>query len=132
MLNHLLRKWSESESRSIVSDYLQSHGLYSPRNSPGQNTGAGSFSLLQGIFPTQVSCLASRFFTSWATRVVQEYWSEYLSLLQWIFPTQEWNRGSCIVDRFLISCKILCFTPICGTLKWRLLFIIITFSNKVY
>ena len=31
------------------------HGLYSPRNSPGQNTGVGSLSLLQGIFPTQGS-----------------------------------------------------------------------------
>ena len=30
-------------------------GLYSPWNSPGQNTGVGSFSLLQGIFPTQGS-----------------------------------------------------------------------------
>ena len=29
--------------------------LYSPWNSPGQNTGAGSLSLLQGIFPTQGS-----------------------------------------------------------------------------
>ena len=29
------------------------HGLYSPWNSPGQNTGVGSLSLLQGIFPTQ-------------------------------------------------------------------------------
>ena len=28
---------------------------YSPWNSPGQNTGAGSLSLLQGIFPTQGS-----------------------------------------------------------------------------
>ena len=28
------------------------HGLYSPQNSPGQNTGVGSLSLLQGIFPT--------------------------------------------------------------------------------
>ena len=27
-------------------------GLYSPWNSPGQNTGVGSLSLLQGIFPT--------------------------------------------------------------------------------
>ena len=26
---------------------------YSPWNSPGQNTGVGSLSLLQGIFPTQ-------------------------------------------------------------------------------
>ena len=32
---------------------LQPHGLYSLWNSPGQNTGVGSLSLLQGIFPTQ-------------------------------------------------------------------------------
>ena len=30
-------------------------GLYSPWNSPGQNTEVGSLSLLQGIFPTQGS-----------------------------------------------------------------------------
>ena len=34
----------------VTSDSLQ---LYSPRNSPGQNSGVGSRSLLQGIFPTQ-------------------------------------------------------------------------------
>jgi len=38
-----------------VSDSLQPHGLYSPWNSLGQNTGVGSLSLLQGIFPTQGS-----------------------------------------------------------------------------
>ena len=32
---------------------LQPHALYSPWNSPGQNSGVGSLSLLQGIFPTQ-------------------------------------------------------------------------------
>ena len=32
--------------------FLRPHGLYSPWNSPGQNTGVGSLSLLQGIFPT--------------------------------------------------------------------------------
>ena len=32
---------------------LQPCGLYSPWNSPGQNTGVDSHSLLQGIFPTQ-------------------------------------------------------------------------------
>ena len=42
-----------SESHSVVSDFLRPHGLYSPWNSPGQNTGMGSLSLLQGIFPTQ-------------------------------------------------------------------------------
>ena len=45
----------ESESCSVVSDSLQPHGLYSPWNSPGQNTGVGSLSLLRGIFPTQGS-----------------------------------------------------------------------------
>ena len=44
-----------SESHSVVSDSLQPHGLYSPWNSPGQNTGVGSLSLLQGIFPIQGS-----------------------------------------------------------------------------
>ena len=43
----------ESESHSVVSDCLQPHRLYSPQNSPGQNTGVGSLSLFQGIFPTQ-------------------------------------------------------------------------------
>ena len=38
-----------------MSESLLPHGLYSPWNSPGQNTGVGSLSLLQGIFPTQGS-----------------------------------------------------------------------------
>ena len=46
---------SEGESRSVVSNSLQPHGLYSPWNSPGQNTGVGSLSLLQQIFTTQES-----------------------------------------------------------------------------
>ena len=36
-------------------------------NSPGKNTGVGCHALLQGIFPTQVSRIAGRFFTIWAT-----------------------------------------------------------------
>ena len=47
-------------------------GLYSPWDSPGQNSGVGSLSLLQGIFPiqdrAQVSHIAGGFFISWATR----------------------------------------------------------------
>ena len=51
-------------------------GLYTPWNSPGQNIGVGSLSLLQGIRDwTQISCIAGRFFTSWATKEAQEYWS---------------------------------------------------------
>ena len=44
---------SESESHSITSDSLWLHGLHSPWNSPGQNTGVGSLSLLQRMFSTQ-------------------------------------------------------------------------------
>ena len=67
-LTGIFREWSEllevkdlvqwlagSESRSLGSDSLQPHGLYSLWNSPSQNTGVGSLSLLQGIFPTQES-----------------------------------------------------------------------------
>ena len=42
-------KWKHS----IVSNSLGPHGLYSPWNSPDQNTGVGSHSLLQWTFPTQ-------------------------------------------------------------------------------
>ena len=43
----------ESESHSIVSDSLQPDELYSPWNSPGQTTGVGSLSLLQGTSQTE-------------------------------------------------------------------------------
>ena len=40
---------------TVLSDSLWPSGLYSPWNSPGQNTGVGCLSLLQEIFPTQGS-----------------------------------------------------------------------------
>ena len=33
-------------------------------DSPGKNTGEGCHALLQGIFPTQVSCISGGFFPS--------------------------------------------------------------------
>ena len=48
---------SESESCSVVSNSLGHHGLYSPWNSTGQNTGVGSLFLLQSVFQTQESNL---------------------------------------------------------------------------
>ena len=108
----LMAQCQWSPSRSVISNCVRPRGLYSPWNSAGQNTGVGSLSLLQGIFPTQglnsglphcrrilyqlsyrgsprilewvaypfssgssqprnrtgVSCIAGRFFTSWASR----------------------------------------------------------------
>ena len=51
----IMQNMYESESHSVMSDSLQPLGLYSPWNSPGQSTGVGSLSFLQGIFPTQGS-----------------------------------------------------------------------------
>ena len=55
---------------------LQPHGLYSPQNSPGQNTGLGSLKWVTFPFSrgpsqardqSQVFRISGRFFTSWAT-----------------------------------------------------------------
>ena len=58
----------ESESRSVMSNSLQPHGLYSPWNSPGQNTGWVAFpssgASSQPRDQTQISFTAGRFFTS--------------------------------------------------------------------
>ena len=45
----------ERESLSVVSNSLGPHGIYSTKNSLGQNPGVSSLSLFQGIFPTQGS-----------------------------------------------------------------------------
>ena len=55
ILMYGIKNRSESESHSVMSDFLWPHGLYSPWNSSGQNTGLGSLSLLRGIFPTEGS-----------------------------------------------------------------------------
>ena len=91
----LVVKWSDS--RSVVSDSLWPHGLYSPWNSPAQNTGVGSLSLLQGIFPTQGSnpglphC--RRILYQLSHQGISRILERSLSLLQQIFPTQESNQG---------------------------------------
>ena len=61
------RTGSKSAVCLVMSASLRPHGLYSPWNSPGQNTWVGSLSLLHGIFPRnwiQVSCIGEGFFTS--------------------------------------------------------------------
>ena len=55
---HTINYESESVSHLVISNALQPHGLeparlLCPWNSPSKNTGVGSHSLLQRIFPTQ-------------------------------------------------------------------------------
>ena len=103
----------ESESRLVVSNSLRPmdcivHGILQAR-------------ILEWVaFPfsrgssqprdwTQVSHIAGGFFTSWATREAQEYWSGYLFLLQQILLTQELNRG-------LLHCRQTLPTELSGKL----------------
>ena len=68
--------WSEVKMLpSVMSDSLRPHGLYPTRllcpwKSPAKNTRVGSHSLLQGSSQprdgTQVTCIADRFFITWA------------------------------------------------------------------
>ena len=91
---------AESESRSVMSDSLQPHGLYSPWNSPGLNTGVGSRSLLQWIFPTQ----------GWNSGLPHCRWTLYqLShkgsprILEWVaYPFS--SGSSWPVNRTRVSC----------------------------
>ena len=88
---------------------LRFHGLYSPWNSPGQNTEMGSCSLLQGIFPTQESnpCLPH---CRWILYQLRHKGS--LGILEWVTysfssgssQTRNWTRVSCFTDRFFTSC----------------------------
>ena len=68
---HLVKVESEGVSHWIVSNTLRPNGLYSPWNSPGQNNEVDN----QLRDWTQLFHIAGGFFTSWATREDQEYWS---------------------------------------------------------
>ena len=91
-------KYLKSESCSVLSDSLQPNGLYSPWNSPGQNTGVGSHSLLQGIFPMQ---RLNPGLPHWRQILYQLSHKGSLRILGWvaypfskgIFPTQKSNQG---------------------------------------
>ena len=99
---------SVSESRSVVSNSLQPHGLYSPCNSPGQNTGVGSLSLLQGIFPTQGS---NPGLPHCRQILCQLSHKESPRILDWVaYPfssgsswPRNWTRVSCIVGGFFTN-----------------------------
>ena len=55
---------------------------------------------------TRVSCIAGRFFTSWAKGKPKNTGVGGLSLLQQIFPTQELNWVSCIAGWFFTNWHI--------------------------
>ena len=92
----------------VMSDSLQPHGLYSPWNSPGQNTGVGSFSLLQGIFPTQGSSPGLPHCRWILYQLSHEGGPRILEWVAYSFssrPSQprSWTRVSCTAGRYFKS-----------------------------
>ena len=93
----IIIKWV-SESRSVVSDSLQPHKLYGPWNSPGQNTGVGSLSLLQGNLPNpgikpKFPALQADALPAESQGKPKNTGEGSLSLFQQIFLAQELNWG---------------------------------------
>ena len=102
---------NESQSRSAVSDPLRPHGLYSLWNSPDQNTGVGSYSLLQGIIPTQGSNPGLLH----CSRILYQLRHKgNPRILEWVaYPfsrgsswPRNWTGVSCISGRFFVSWAI--------------------------
>ena len=88
--------------------YVWPHGLYSPWNSPGQNTGLGGLSLLQGIFSTQESnpglphCWQILYQLSHqgSPRILE--WVAYPFSSETSWP-RNWTRVSCIAGGFFTN-----------------------------
>ena len=86
-------------------------GLYSPWNSPGQNTGVGSLSLLQGIFSTQRSnlCLLHcrqilyQLSHKGSPRILDRVAYPFSSGSSW---PRNWTGVSCIAGRFFTNWAI--------------------------
>ena len=93
----LYNEKSESESHSVMSTSLQNHGLYSPWNSPGQNTGMVAIPFSKGFSQprdqTQISHIIGGSLPAEPQGKPKNNGVGSLSLLQEIFPTQESNRG---------------------------------------
>ena len=106
-----------SESCSVVSNSLQPHGLYSPWNSPGQNTGVGKPFPSPGDLPNpgidpRSPSLQMDLLPAKPQGKPKNTGVGSLSLLQGIFPTQGSNQG-------LLHCRqILYQLSYQGSLYW--------------
>ena len=94
-----------------MSGSLWPHGLYNPWNSPGQNTGVSSLSLLQGIFPTQ-GLNPGLPHCRWLLYQLSHKGSP--KILEWVAfsffrgssQPRNWIGASCIVGRFFTNWPI--------------------------
>ena len=92
----------------VASDSLWPHQLYGPWSPPGQNTGVGSLSLLQGIFLTQGSNPGLPVFQADSLPGEPQGTPRILEWVAYPFSSRSsqlrnWTRVSCIAARSLIN-----------------------------
>ena len=92
----------------VTSDSLWPHRLYSPWSPPGQNTGVGSLSLLQGIFLTQGSNPGLPVLQADSLPGEPQGTPRILEWVAYPFSSRSsqprnWTRVSCVAARSLIN-----------------------------
>ena len=97
-------------SSEVVPNSLWPYGLHSAWNSPGQNTGVGGCSLLQGIFPTQGSNLGLSHYRQIFYQLSYQRSLRILECIAYPFSSgssrpRNQTGVSCIAGRFFTSCN---------------------------
>ena len=97
----------ESESPLVMSDSLRPHGLYSPRNSLGQNTGVGSLSLPNPGIKPRSPALQADSLPAEPQEKPKNIGVGTLSFIQGIVPTLGSNPGltHCRVNLYQLNHK---------------------------
>ena len=110
-----------SGSRSVMSISWWPHGLQSPWNSPGQNTGVGSHSLLQGTLPDPGIEPRVSHITVWATTEALTSSSLQLSFFLYSKPKSYLHPSLLTQDepiKEILIPSIPCTSPLSST--WHL------------
>ena len=100
-----------SEVCSVVFDCLWPHGICSPWDSPCRNTGVGSLSLLQRIFPTQGSNTGAPYCRRILYQLNHKGSTRILGWIAYPFSSRSswprnWTRVSCIEGGFFTNWAI--------------------------
>ena len=115
--------WGQWKWKSLSRVQLfATHGLYSPWNSPGQNTGVGRLSLHQAIFPAEGSnpglphCrgILYKLSPKGSPRILEWVACPLFRGSSW---PRNWTQVSCIADGFFTDWAIEIFIPLWGNIN---------------